>query len=164
MPLAVYVLACQGGNYYVGVADNVEAAYMEHYMGIGSEWTRLHTPIRVERVIPNAESYDESALLRGYFLLYGVDHVRGGPYDRIEMPEAQRNQINQSLAAWTGRSACFEEEIDVLTGALAKISVKTGVCARCGGEGHRARVCVASHDINLNEIQSDEDYSDFEIT
>uniref|UniRef100_A0A6C0DT09 CCHC-type domain-containing protein n=1 Tax=viral metagenome TaxID=1070528 RepID=A0A6C0DT09_9ZZZZ len=154
MPLAVYVLACRDDNYYVGVADNVEAAYMEHYMGVGSEWTRLHTPLRVERVIHNAESYDESALLREYFLLHGVDHVRGGPYTALILTETQKATVREMLE---------EVEADDLIGAFAKIALKTGVCARCGGEGHRARACIASHDINLNEIQSEGDYSDFEM-
>ena len=153
MPLAVYVLACRGNNYYVGVADNVEAAYMEHYMGVGSEWTRLHTPIRVERVIPDAESYDESALLRHYFLLHGVDRVRGGPYTTVVLTEAQKTSLAHLLG-----------DADELMGAFANIALTTEACARCGGSGHRAKLCMASHDINCNEIQSEGEYSDFEMS
>lgn len=170
MALAVYVLACRGDNYYIDVTDNVEKAFMEHYMGIGSEWTRLHTPERVARVVYNAESYHESALLRDYFLQYGVDHVRGGPYNTVVLSDAQRSSILASLAAWRGNQIADDvmvEEPDItdaLAADFAKVTVRgAGPCARCGNLQHRARECYASYDINGNDIMSDDDYSDYEI-
>ena len=167
--LYAYILSCKDGCYYVGLTENLDATYMEHWSGVASPWTRLHTPLKVEFVVRNAESYDETALLRECFRKYGIDRVRGGPFDTIELSAATRKSIEDSLGEWGGEGNQMEvveeeeDELDGLTNAFKSgCTMYNKICKRCGGDTHSAAQCVASHDINGEEIMSDGNYSDFE--
>lgn len=40
----IYVLALQGGKYYVGEASNPNSRMVQHLGGRGAEWTKKHPP------------------------------------------------------------------------------------------------------------------------
>lgn len=165
--LSAYVLSCKDGCYYVGLTDNLDSVFMEHWSGAASPWTKLHTPIKVEFVVRNAESYDETALLRECFRKYGIDKVRGGAFDTIELSAATQASLNESLREWGGDADKMETDVeddmdDLVSAFKSGCSVYNKVCMRCGGDTHSAAQCVASHDINGNEIMSEGGYSDYE--
>lgn len=43
----LYVLECQGGVLYTGIAKDVEARFEAHVKGTGAIFTRLNPPIRI---------------------------------------------------------------------------------------------------------------------
>jgi len=56
----VYVLRLEKQKYYVGSTTDLLPRLKEHTDGNkGSTWTSLYKPVFVERVIENADIYDE---------------------------------------------------------------------------------------------------------
>jgi len=43
----LYVLECQGGVLYTGIAKDVEARFEAHVKGTGAMFTRLNRPVRI---------------------------------------------------------------------------------------------------------------------
>lgn len=170
--LSAYVLSCKDDCYYVGLTDNLDSLFMEHWSGVASPWTKLHTPIKVEFVVRNAESYDETALLRECFKKYGIDKVRGGAFDTVEISPAARASLVESLPEWGGEENAMdtdvadttvEDEMDDLVSAFnSGCGVYSKLCLRCGGDTHTAALCITSYDINGNEIMSEGGYSDYD--
>lgn len=77
----VYVLECEDGKYYVGSTQNRKQRFKQHQRGRGSQWTRLHKPIRVlkeHRRIPSKFLLGlESKVTAECMLEFGVNNVRG---------------------------------------------------------------------------------------
>ena len=46
-PYWLYLLECEGGSYYAGVALDVEQRFFLHVFGRGARYTRAHPPLRV---------------------------------------------------------------------------------------------------------------------
>jgi len=46
-PYWLYLLECEGGSYYAGVALDVEERFFLHVLGRGARYTRAHMPLRV---------------------------------------------------------------------------------------------------------------------
>ena len=46
-PYWLYLLECEGGSYYAGIALDVEARFFLHVLGRGARYTRAHMPLRV---------------------------------------------------------------------------------------------------------------------
>ncbi len=59
---AVYMLRCENGSLYTGVAKDVEARFECHKSGKGAAYTRMHPP--VELVYREMELTRSEALIR----------------------------------------------------------------------------------------------------
>ena len=46
-PYWLYLLECQGGTYYAGIAIDVEERFIRHVLGLGARYTRANPPLRV---------------------------------------------------------------------------------------------------------------------
>lgn len=46
-PWFVYLLECEDGSLYAGIALDVEARFIRHALGLGAAYTRAHPPLRV---------------------------------------------------------------------------------------------------------------------
>lgn len=46
-PYWLYLLECEGGSYYAGVALDVEERFILHVLGRGARYTRANMPLRV---------------------------------------------------------------------------------------------------------------------
>ena len=46
-PYWLYLLECQGGSYYAGIAIDVEERFTRHVLGRGARYTRANPPVRV---------------------------------------------------------------------------------------------------------------------
>lgn len=46
-PYWLYLLECEGGVYYAGVALDVEQRFLQHAIGLGAKFTRARPPMRV---------------------------------------------------------------------------------------------------------------------
>ncbi|MDE2604566.1 MAG: GIY-YIG nuclease family protein [Burkholderiales bacterium] len=51
----LYLLECEGGVYYAGIALDVEQRFYRHLFGVGAKFTRARPPVRVvaAREYPN---------------------------------------------------------------------------------------------------------------
>jgi putative endonuclease len=54
-PYWLYLLECEGGVYYTGIALDVEQRFYQHLFGVGAKFTRARPPLRVlaAREYPN---------------------------------------------------------------------------------------------------------------
>ncbi len=46
-PYWLYLLECEGGVYYAGIALDVEHRFLQHACGLGARFTRARPPLRV---------------------------------------------------------------------------------------------------------------------
>ena len=46
-PYWLYLLECEGGVYYAGIALDVERRFFQHLFGVGAKFTRARPPLRV---------------------------------------------------------------------------------------------------------------------
>lgn len=47
VPYWLYLLECEGGRYYAGIAIDVEQRFFQHVFGTGARFTRAFAPLRV---------------------------------------------------------------------------------------------------------------------
>ena len=47
VPYWLYLLECEGGVYYAGIALDVEQRFFQHLFGLGAKFTRARPPVRV---------------------------------------------------------------------------------------------------------------------
>jgi putative endonuclease len=47
VPYWLYLLECEGGVYYAGIALDVEQRFIQHVFGLGAKFTRARPPLRV---------------------------------------------------------------------------------------------------------------------
>ena len=47
VPYWLYLLECEGGVYYAGIARDVEQRFFQHLWGTGARFTRARPPLRV---------------------------------------------------------------------------------------------------------------------
>lgn len=47
VPYWLYLLECEGGVYYAGIALDVEQRFFQHVFGLGARFTRARPPVRV---------------------------------------------------------------------------------------------------------------------
>jgi predicted GIY-YIG superfamily endonuclease len=102
----IYILQLQGGKYYVGKSDNPTKRFQEHLDGNGSAWTRKYRPISIEKVIPNASSFDEDRYTKEYMMRYGINNVRGGTYVTIQLDKSQEGLLKREI--WGAQNRCIE--------------------------------------------------------
>jgi putative endonuclease len=43
----LYLLECEGGVYYAGIALDVEQRFYQHLFGVGAKFTRARPPLRI---------------------------------------------------------------------------------------------------------------------
>lgn len=119
--VAVYVLECADGCYYVGkTGRSVRVRMAEHVSGRlrGCAWTRIHRPLRVIRVVENAAPLDEDRVTKETMWEFGVNYVRGGSYTAVELPCHQALALRDEMCTADDR------------------------CLRCQRRGHFARDCL----------------------
>jgi len=79
----VYVLRCQHGKFYVGLATagcGVEQRWAKHIAGQGAQWVKEHKPIDVCDIYYPASKEMEKQVTMYYATLHGSENVRGGPW------------------------------------------------------------------------------------
>ena len=55
----IYVLKLESNKYYVGKTDNPELRLDQHFDGFGATWTKKYNPIKIIKIIPNCDNFDE---------------------------------------------------------------------------------------------------------
>ena len=105
----LYALELTESKWYIGLAVDMKECYSAHQQGMVCEWTRAYPPIRIVSETPivytDAESQGDDTdrfvaharlnerhkkehdMLVEYMTRYGVDAVRGGPYQDVHLSE-----------------------------------------------------------------------------
>jgi putative endonuclease len=47
LPWVLYLLECEGGSFYAGITNNLEARFKAHVDGRGAKYTRANPPVRI---------------------------------------------------------------------------------------------------------------------
>ena len=47
MSWVLYLLECNGGSFYAGITNNLEARFQAHMEGSGAKYTRANPPLRI---------------------------------------------------------------------------------------------------------------------
>ncbi len=80
----LYVLALEGGFFYVGTSETPLNRFEEHCGGAhAAEWTSLHRPLRIDRAwaVPDETFFrDETAETERMMRIHGMSQVQGGTY------------------------------------------------------------------------------------
>ena len=179
----VYILKLEGGNYYVGKAENPIKRYQEHVDGNGSAWTKKWPPISIQKIVLNAGPFDEDKYTKEMMLTHGIDKVRGGSYVRIELEPDQITAITRELrgaadqCSECGQTGHFVKSCPLLAekrrnydlkekcsvgrappAEFVKVAAKKVIeCSTCGRKGHWASTCYAKTDKDGNNLDSDEE-------
>ena len=93
----VYVLECEGGNYYVGRTEDGERRLRQHVMGKGAKWTKKHKPKRVVDYYRNMKPSDEKKITERMIKEHGARKVRGGPYVKTKMTQAELRALEKKV-------------------------------------------------------------------
>lgn len=150
---SLYVLQLADGKYYVGKTKDVKRRIEEHNKGAGSEWTRLHRPVKVIETRKLKDEHDENNTTKDYMKKYGVDNVRGGSYSQVDLPTAYEKALTAELRG--NSDACFKcgakdhfvrdcpVEDEESEEEESEEEEEDGACYRCGRTSHYASDCYA---------------------
>ena len=116
--LLIYVLLLEGGKYYVGKTNNLDARLQEHFNGYGSTWTHSHQPLQILESFPQTSIFDEENKTREYMDKFGKENVRGGPWVQMRLPLDMENPYLLSRS-------------------------REGRCIRCGFANHFVKDCFS---------------------
>ena len=141
--MKIYILKLKDNCWYIGKTDQ-ENRIQQHFKGNGSEWTKLHTPISVEKVIENCDEFDEDKYVKIYMIKYGIENVRGGTYSFRYLDTQTKIFLNRELNH--AKNCCF---LCRQNGHLSsnchlrkkKSKVVMKICKNCGQTGHTFTDC-----------------------
>ena len=91
----IYILQLEQGKYYIGKTNNPQFRIESHFNFKGSAWTIKYKPIKLIKLIPNCDDYDEDKYTRIYMDKYGIQNVRGGSYVKIELDNSTVYHLQQ---------------------------------------------------------------------
>lgn len=147
----IYILKCKDETYYIGRTVRPIERIEEHFAQHGSEWTKLHPPIRVIREIDTTDAMDEDKYTKIYMRQYGIDKVRGGTYVQIRLPDYQIKTLQDEMR--TIEDSCFicgsvehyAKDCDgklKLEQPLRPLAPQPVIkCFKCNRVGHYASAC-----------------------
>ena len=93
----LYVLQCEKGKYYVGKTSDVMRRFEEHKSGKGSAWTTKYKPTKLIECKPISSPHDENNRTKELMEKHGIEHVRGGVYAQIVLPDYMLSALRNEL-------------------------------------------------------------------
>ena len=166
--ITIYALQCEHDKWYIGRTDRFipNERILEHFSGNGSQWTKLHMPLRIDHIWENADIFDEDKYAKMYIGKYGIENVRGGSYVQLILSSAQLETLQKELS--TAHTLCFHcnmaghwvkncpyRNVDMKHEKAQKLINKDAKCARCRRHGHSIGECYAKTDISGNILRND---------
>lgn len=125
----IYILQLEQGKYYIGKTINPQFRIESHFNFNGSAWTIKYKPIKLIKLIPNCDDYDEDKYTRIYMDKYGIQNVRGGSYVQIELDTTTITHLQQMSNGTNNKCFICSKE-----GHFAK-DCKENECCQTESEG-----------------------------
>ena len=129
----IYVLECEGGNFYVGKTNNGEQRLRRHISGKGAKWTQKHRPKRIVNYYRNMRDLEEKKINKRMMKKHGARKVRGGPWVKTKMTRSELRALEKKVGFKP--STAKKPLRKKVTGAYR--------CGKCGREGHNRTQCYA---------------------
>jgi cellular nucleic acid-binding protein len=117
MSTTVYTIELENNKYYVGRSNSPEKRILSHFCDNGSEWTKLHKPIKVISKV-KGDNFDEEKYTLIAMDKYGIDNVRGGSYCKVILTQGEKDKALQTIHSVSDK------------------------CYKCGNTGHFSKECV----------------------
>ena len=102
----VYVLALEGGKFYVGITRDLVRRYIEHKSHKGAAFTKRYKPVRIfyKRNTKQMYKIDAERIKQQVTIelmkKYGIDNVRGGDFCQIDTQsviKSMRKKLYKSI-------------------------------------------------------------------
>jgi len=137
--MIIYILKLDNDKYYVGKTKNIIKRVHFHKNNLGSEWTKKYKYKSIIKTIESDSPFDEDKYVKIYMNKYGIDNVRGGSYNQIELTDEQKNNL------------------------IKELQTINNLCYRCGRNNHFIKNCYAKTNVdgsllNDHEIKNDNLY------
>ena len=96
--MVIYILKLTNNKYYICKRDNLDNSdnKLEGNNTI-SDWVSKYPIIEVYKVINTDNSCDIDKYVKEYMQKYGIDNVRGGSYNQIQLSQSQQLVLDQEL-------------------------------------------------------------------
>lgn len=120
----LYILKLENNKWYVGRTNNLDRRYTEHKNGSGSQWTKIHPVIQLDRYLVCKNNFEEDMIVKQCMSNYGIENVRGGTYSTIKLSDSTVNFLKNEMIH------------------------SNNLCYFCGESGHYASNCDKKSDIN----------------
>ena len=114
----VYVLKLENNKYFVGNTYNPYFS-LDTYRNIDNDsnlFTSENKPITICKFISKCNEFDEDKIVKNYMDIYGIDNVRGGTYNKLELTSEEKHFIQKELCSVNdimnnvGKSVQLEED------------------------------------------------------
>lgn len=99
----IYILKLVENKYYIGKSFQPKQRILNHTHYNGSVWTKKYKPIKVVKIIPNCNFYDEDKYTIMYMSKYGIENVRGGSFCKIKLSDIHLQTIRHMISHSTNR-------------------------------------------------------------
>lgn len=170
----IYILQLQSNKYYIGKTSNPKFRLDSHFNSNGSAWTKKYRPIKLIKLIPNCDNFDEDKHTLKYMEKYGINNVRGGSFCQIKLTNENKNTIEKMINGASDRcyicgmkghfaNDCQEDNDNwgTIFHKLYKILMGKERCSRCHREGHSEENCYTNNGDAISD--SEEGYEEIEI-
>lgn len=101
--IIVYVWKLENSNYYVGLTSDIEKRSSQHLHGKGSEWSKLHAPVKLldeidcNTPIERKAEHVENHFTLKFMMEYGWRNVRGGFWCHTNEKQLHKQLLNDKI-------------------------------------------------------------------
>ena len=113
----IYILLLKNNKYYVGKPTTPNFSINYNFNLNNSkwtnnlnddEWTIKYKPVKVLKVIPDCDNFDEDKYTIMYMNKYGIENVRGGSFCELNLTLQNKTIIQKMLQ--TTSDVCFKSD------------------------------------------------------
>lgn len=114
----IYVFECSNNKFYIGKTTvDVNSVFINHLSEANHcSFTNEYPPISIVESFESADSFDEDNTTKKYMMIYGIDNVRGGSYNKFKLEEWQIKSLENEFK--TMNNICPDNKVNELSAYL----------------------------------------------